>query len=351
MIQKSLFGKLNDGKEIFIYSLRNKSGTQVKIIDYGAIVTNLFVKDKNGKVADIVMGYDSLQGYINDNSYLGAIAGRYGNRIAKGKFKIGEKEYQLSINDGKNHLHGGSIGFNKVFWDVRTIERTESDTVELIYVSRDGEEGYPGTLKLKVIYSLNDEDAFIINYEGETDKTTILNPTHHSYFNLTGDFRKSILNHQLQIDADNFISVDKEVIPFGEINKVENTPMDFRISTQIALRINDDYEQLKYGRGYNHNWVLNNYDLKTKKVAALYEPDTGRFLEVLTDQPGLQFYSGNYLDGTIKGKGGIKYQYRTGLCLETQHFPDSPNNPSFPSVILTPGEIYRQTTIYKFSFK
>ncbi len=348
MLKKSLFGKLKSGEEVFQFMLNNKSGTQINIINYGAIVKNIFIKNKNGKFEDIVLGYDSLEGYVNDRAYFGAIVGRYGNRIAKGKFHINGKLYQLNTNDGENHLHGGNKGFNKVIWKAQ--EYNES-SIRLFYQSPEGEEGYPGTLKLEAEYSLTEDDELIINYTGETDKATILNPTHHSYFNLSGDFQKDILDHEIKINADNFTPVKQDAIPIGEITSVIDTPFDFRVLKKIGQNINDDNEQLKYGRGYDHNFVLNNYDHSTRKAAEIYEQTSGRFLQVFTDQPGLQFYTGNFLDGTIEGKNGISFKHRTGLCFEAQHYPDSPNNPSFPSVILNPGDIYKQETIYKFSIR
>lgn len=351
MIDKAFFGKPGAGGDAFLYSLKNDSGAQLNITNYGAIVTNLFIADKHGKFADVVLGYDSLPEYMSDKAYLGAIVGRYGNRIARGKFQLAGKEYQLPVNDGENHLHGGPRGFSNVLWEAEPVTSRAGPSLKLTYVSPDGEGGYPGTVTLTVVYTLSAENELVINYQGITDQPTILNPTHHSYFNLSGDFTKTILEHELQIDADRFTPVDQNQITSGEFADVEGTPMDFRTARPIGLHINDDDEQLKYGRGYDHNWVLNHYDGRIRKAASLYDPQTGRCMEVLTDQPGLQFYSGNFLDGSIIGKKGVAYHKRTGLCLETQHFPDSPNKPQFPSVILKPGETYRQTTIYKFSIR
>ena len=350
MIEKTLFGNLSDGREVFLFSLKNEAGTEIQIINYGAIVKNLFVKNKKGKFEDVVLGYDSLNDYVNDNSFFGAIVGRYGNRIGNGKFSLDGKEYNLVINNGKNHLHGGKNGFFKVVWQAEPFVNEPGASLKLTYISKDGEEGYPGTVSITVIYTLTEENDLVINYEGKTDKPTILNPTHHSYFNLTGDFSKTILDHELQINADKFTLVDKECIPTGEIVEVKNTPMDFTFPHTIGLNINKNFEPLKDASGYDCNFVLNNYDLTVKKVASVYDSLSGRFLEVFTDQPGLQFYSGNFLEG-VKGKNGITYKSRTGLCLEAQHFPDSPNKPEFPSTVLRPGEIYKQTTIYKFSIK
>lgn len=351
MIEKSLYGKLPDGREVYQFALKNNSGMQVNIINYGAIVRSIIVPDRNGKFEDVTLGYDSLSGYINDNSYQGAIVGRYGNRIGKGKFKLDDNEYQLTINDGENHLHGGKQGFHKVLWDAKVVSDTGEPSLSLTYVSPDGEEGYPGNVTLTVTYTLTNNNELRIDYKGTTDQPTILNPTHHSYFNLTGNPTNTILDHQLTIEAETFTPVDKGLITTGEKKLVDKTPMDFRTPFAIGARINDKFEQLAFGKGYDHNWVLRNYDGKVSKAVELYEPVSGRLMTVLTDQPGMQFYSGNFLDGSIKGKNGINYQYRTGLCLEAQCFPDSPNKPEFPSVTLRPGQEYKQTTIYKFSTK
>jgi aldose 1-epimerase len=351
MIEKTLFGKLDDGREVYLYTLKNNSGGQVQIINYGARVVSLAMPDRNGNFADIVTGYDSLGAYVRDNSYFGAIVGRYGNRIAKGKFELDGKEYQLTINDGRNSLHGGKIGFFKAFWNAEPVESKEGPSLKLSLVSPDGDEGYPGTVTATVTYTLTNNDELKIDYTGTTDKSTIFNPTHHSYFNLSGNFNNTILSEELSIDADSTTPVNNELIPTGKIAPVENTPMDFRKPTPIGLHINDDNQQIKFGRGYDHNWVLNNYKKGVvRKVATLYDSASGRFMEVLTDQPGLQFYSGNFLNG-VHGKNGAVYKYRTALCLEAQHYPDSPNEKNFPSVVLRPGEVYKQTTIYKFSTK
>jgi aldose 1-epimerase len=345
-MQIKIFGKLSDGREVHQYTLTNRTGAVLQIIDYGATVTSLRVPDRNGKIQDVVLGYDTVQGYVDGTAYFGSIVGRYGNRIGKGRFQLEGKEYQLTVNDGENHLHGGKIGFNKVLWEAQIL----NDTALLLkYVSKDNEEGYPGNVTLKVTYTWFDKNELHINYEGTTDKPTILNPTHHSYFNLTGSFAQTILGHQLLIEADSITPVDKGLIPTGQLMSVANTPMDFRASTAIGARISDPDEQMSYGHGYDHNWVLRNYSGQVRKAAELYEPTGGRLMTVFTDQLGLQFYSGNFLDGTAKGKDGIAYQYRTGLCLEAQAFPDTPNKPQFPPVTLKPEKVYRQFTIYKFS--
>ena len=351
MLDKTLFGKLPGGRDVFLYSLKNKSGTQINIINYGAIITNIILKDKKGRLSDVVLGYDSLEGYLNDKSFLGAIVGRYGNRIKNGKFWLNGTTYQLACNNGNNHLHGGMVGFSKVLWTAEPIVNKSGSLLKLTYVSPDGEEGYPGTVTLTVFYSLTEDNGLLINFQGITDKPTILNPTQHSYFNLSGDFTKSILEHELRIESNKFTPTDEEQITTGDIIEVAGTPMDFRKLTTIGRNINANYQQLKYGNGYDHNWILKNHNSTIRKAASVFEPGMGRLLEVYTDQPGLQFYSGNSLNGSIKGKNGISYEPRTGFCLETQHYPDSPNKPSFPSPILKPGETYRHNTIYKFSTK
>ncbi len=351
MIEKKFFGKLSDGSEVFEYTLTNANGMKARIINYGAIVVSLEVRDKNGNLGDVILGYDNLDEYVSDKTFQGAIVGRYGNRISKGKFTLDGKEYQVTLNDGENHLHGGAKGFYKVLWLAEPLESSTDQALKLTYKSHDGEEGYPGNVTIEVVYTITKDNELKIEYTGVTDKITILNPTHHSYFNLTGDFNYTILDHELVINADKTTEIGSGLIPTGKLGEVANTPMDFRKSTKIGASINEDDAQLKLGLGYDHNWVLNNYDKHVKKVVELYEPQSGRLMEILTDQPGMQFYSGNFLDGSIKGKKGINYQYRTGLCLEAQLFPDSPNKPNFPSATLKPGETYKQTTIYKFSTK
>lgn len=348
-MDRTTFGMLPDGREVFQYTLANRSGVTAQIINYGATVTSLLVPDRNGEIQDIALGYDTLQEYIDGTAYFGAIVGRYGNRIGKGRFQLDGQLYQLTINDGENHLHGGAVGFNKVLWDASVLSDSEEPSLQLQYVSPDGEEGYPGTVTLKVIYTLTGKNELRIDYEGTTDQTTILNPTHHSYFNLSGSFANKILDHLLTIEADGYTPVDEGLIPTGEIAAVENTPMDFRTAKEIGTHIEVQDEQLEYGKGYDHNWVLRESAGQIRKIAELYEPVSGRLMTMFSDQPGLQFYSGNFLDGTAKGKDGITYQHRTGLCLEAQAFPDTPNKPQFPPVTLKPGKVYRQTTIHQFS--
>jgi aldose 1-epimerase len=351
MINKSEYGKMPDGKVIYAFDAVNANGAKMQVISYGAIVTKLIMPDKEGKFADVVLGYDNLEGYVRMSPYFGAIVGRYGNRIGKGKFTLDGTDYQLDINDGENHLHGGSKGFDKVVWTGEIVERKEGPAVKMTYVSPDGEMGYPGDVTLSVVIILSNNNELIFEYSGTTDKPTILNPTHHGYFNLTGNPENTILDHYLMINAHKFTPVDAGLITTGELEDVEGTPFDFTTATKIGERINEDNQQLKYGKGYDHNWVIDDYNDSVKTAATLYDETSGRFMEVLTDEPGIQFYSGNFLDGTITGKNGIVYKRRTGLCLEAQHYPDSPNKENFPSVTLRPGETYSQKTIYRFSTK
>jgi aldose 1-epimerase len=348
-IEVKPFGEV-DGQPVQLYTLTNAKGMKVQITNYGAIVTSLTAPDKNGKMGDIVMGYDNLQDYVKNSPYFGAIVGRYGNRIGKGKFTIDGKEYSVTVNDGVNSLHGGKKGFDKVVWQSEKVEKPDGVGVKLTYVSKDGEEGYPGNLKATVTYLLTNNDELRIDYEATTDKPTPVNLTHHGYWNLNG-FQRDILGEELMINADKYTPVDSGLIPTGKLASVEGTPFDFRKLTPIGARINDDNEQLKFGKGYDHNWVLNKKDEEMSVAAELYDPMTGRVMTVLTTEPGIQFYSGNFLDGTITGKGGVVYKHRYALCLETQHYPDSPNKPNFPSTILRPGEDYRTQTVYKFSVR
>jgi aldose 1-epimerase len=350
MITKTVYGTLPDAREAHLFVLKNATGASVSITNYGATVTSLRVPNRTGTLEDVVLGYDSLQKYIDGKSYFGGIVGRYGNRIAKGRFPLDGKTIHLTINDGENQLHGGVFGFNKKLWDVSAVRDTGEASITLTYVSPDGEEGFPGTVTLAVTYTWTESNGLRVEYAGTTDKRTVLNPTNHAYFNLSGSFTNPILDHELFLDADAFTPVNDKLIPTGTLAKVENTPMDYRTPKAIGNGIDDKDEQLAYGKGYDHNWVLRGFDRSVRKVAELYDPKSGRSMTILTDQPGIQFYSGNFLNGTEKGKR-TAFQFRTGLCLETQCFPDSPNNPSFPSVVLNPGEKYRQTTIYQFSVR
>lgn len=326
-------------------TITNKNGMMATITPYGGKIISLMVPDKNGKLSDVVLGYDAAEQYPAGNPYFGALIGRYGNRIAKGKFTLDGKEYQLNTNNGANALHGGPGGFHNVYWKLETLTDNSS---ELYYLSKDGEEGYPGNVKVKVTYSITDDNELVIDYEATTDKATVLNLTQHTYFNLAGEGQGNILDHSLYINADRFTPVDEELIPTGELKEVKDTPFDFTKATKIGDRINDDHLQIKNGKGYDHNWVLNRKGDELLLAAILSESISGRVMEVWTTQPGIQFYSGNFLNGSDIGKGGKKYEHRSALCLETQHFPDSPNQPSFPSTMLKPGEVYKQQTIYKF---
>jgi aldose 1-epimerase len=341
------FGEMPDGKPVTLYTLTNRNGVEMTVMNYGGIIVSLKVPDKNGKLDDIVLGYDSLAGYIRSNPYFGSLIGRYGNRIAKGKFSLDGVTYTLAVNNIGNHLHGGLKGFDKVYWDIVPVD---SSSLRLTYISPDGEEGYPGKLTAEVTYTLTDDNELKIDYKATTDKKTVVNLTQHTYFNLTGDPAQTILDHELVIDSDSLLPVDKTLIPTGKLQPVANTPFDFTSRTAIGKRINDNDPQLQIGNGYDHCWVLKKGDGKTlRKVAELFEPKSGRSLEVHTTEPGIQFYSGNFLDGTLTGKNGVVYQQRSGLCLETQHYPDSPNQPSFPSVVLNPGEEYHTQTVYRFN--
>ncbi len=351
MVQKSLYGKMKDGKEVYEYTLQNKRGAEIKIITYGARVVSITMPDRNGKYADIVLGYGNLQSYVKSTDYFGSIVGRYANRIGKAEITLHGKTYKLSANENGNELHGGKMGFSEVVWNAKPIETKAGPALELTLVSPDGDQGYPGKMTVHVTYTLTNNNELKVQYEATTNKETVINLSHHSYFNLSGDPHNTILNELLKINANEFTPIDKESIPTGKIEKVAGTPLDFRKPTAIGARINDNFEQLKLAHGYDFNYVLNNYNGKVREVADVYDPSSGRYMQVFTDQPGIQFYSGNYLNGTQIGKGGIAYQQHAGLCLEAQHYPDSPHNPKWPSVILKPGQVYHQTTIYKFSTK
>lgn len=349
-MKKDAFGKTADGKQVDLYTFTNANGVEVRIMTYGGIVVSIKTPDKDGQFADISLGFDSLDGYLGKHPYFGALVGRYGNRIAKGKFTLDGKEYTLAVNNDVNALHGGLKGFDKQVWDAKEITVKGLPALELTYLSKDGEEGYPGNLKCKVIYSLSNDNELKIEYFAETDKATPLNLTNHAYFNLAGEGNGTILDHVLMLKADKCTPVDKTLIPTGELRPVKGTPLDFTTPTRIGDRIDaTDDEQIQFGGGYDHNFVLNNQSGKLELGGRVTEPTTGRVMEFFTTQPGVQFYTGNFLDGTVIGKGGKAYQKRFGFCLETQHYPDSPNHPEFPSCILKPGEKYHQVTVYKFS--
>jgi aldose 1-epimerase len=350
-ITKAPYGSV-DGKQVSLYTLTNKNGLVTKITNYGGIITELWLPDKEGKLADCVLGYDNVDEYVKNNPYFGALIGRYGNRIGKGVFTLDGKEYTLAQNNNGNHLHGGIKGFDKVVWDAKEVKSKDGAGLELKYLSKDGEEGYPGNLKVKVVYMLTDTNELTVSYEATTDKPTVVNLTQHNYYNLAGAGSGTILEHQLMLNANRFTPTDNGLIPTGNILPVEGTPMDFRKPTAIGARINTDYEPLKFGGGYDHNWILIKKKPSELSLAAdVYEPNSGREMEIWTDQPAIQFYSGNFLDGKNIGKGGTPYQHRTGFCLETQHYPDSPNKPKFPSTILKPGEVYKTKTVHIFKTK
>jgi aldose 1-epimerase len=351
-IKKEMFGKLPDGAEVELYMLTNKSDMRAAITNYGGIVVSLWVPDRQGQLADVVLGFDTLDEYRRCRSYFGVLIGRYGNRIAQGKFTLHGKEYTLAQNDHGQHLHGGIRGFDKVLWKVVATSDGEEPSVTLQYLSKDGEEGYPGNLLVTVTYTLTDANGLKIDYLAKTDQTTVVNLTNHSYVNLAGAGSGDILGHQLTINADRFTPVATGLIPTGELRPVAGTPFDFRQPNPIGARIDGNDEQLKLGRGYDHNWVLNKKNGKDLTLAAqVVDPTSGRVMEVLSTEPGIQFYSGNFLDGRETGKGGKSYKHRYAFCLELQHFPDSPNRPEFPSTVLHPGEEYHATTIYQFSTK
>jgi aldose 1-epimerase len=341
------FGKTEEGQTVEKYTLRNAGGVEVDVMTWGATVTRISVPDRQGKMADITLGFDTIDPYLKPHPFFGSIVGRYGNRIAKGRFTLNGVEYKLAINNEPNHLHGGTRGFDRRLWKGQATTVDGNPAVKLTYVSPDGEEGYPGTLTATVTYSLTPKNALRIEYHATTDKDTVVNLTNHAYFNLAGHGTGDILGHVLMIDADRFTPVDKGLIPTGELRPVDGTPFDFRKPTAIGARINAEDEQIRFGGGYDHNWVLNGEMGKMQRVVRLTEPTSGRALEVFTTEPGIQFYSGNFLKD-VKGKEGKVYKYRGGLCLETQHFPDSPNKPSFPSTTLKPGQVYRTTTEYVF---
>src|SRR5688572_839244 len=347
------FGQTTEGQQADIFTLTNANAVEVKVISFGGIVVSLRAPDREGRLDDVVLGYDSLDGYLRNNSpYFGAIIGRYANRIARGRFVLDGKEYALATNNRPNHLHGGVRGFDKVVWEGKEFKRPDEAGVVFTYTSRDGEEGYPGTLTARVTYTLNDRNEFAVDYHATADKPTHVNLTHHSYFNLAGDGVCDILDHELMINADRFTPIDTTSIPTGVLAPVEGTAFDFRTATKIGARIEGNEEQLRNGRGYDHNFVLKR-DAGAGLVLAAraVEPKSGRVLEVFTTEPGIQFYSGNFLDGSIRGKSGHVYSQRCGFCLESQHYPDSPNRKEFPSTILRPGEQYESRTVFAFRTK
>ena len=347
-VTKASFGKTADGENVDLYTLRNTKGVEAKITNLGGIVVSLKVPDKNGKFDDVVLGFNDLDSYLKPGPYFGALIGRYGNRIAKGRFTLNGVEYKLAVNNGENHLHGGIKGFDKVIWTGRESKTKAGPAVILTYLSKDGEEGYPGNLNVTVVYTLTNNNELKIEYSATSDKDTVTNLTHHSYFNLAGEGNGDILNHLVTIKATRFLPTDAGSIPTGELRNVSGTPFDFLKATGIGARINQDEEQLKLGNGYDHTWIINGRPGTLRLAAEAYESTSGRRMQVWTTEPGMQFYTGNFLDGTLTGKAGKIYQRRYGFCFETQHYPDSPNHPAFPTTTLKKGATYRSTTIYRF---
>lgn len=345
------YGKMPDGTEVKQYTLTNSQGMTMKVINMGGIITHLTAPDKTGTFEDVVLGYDSIQGYIDKSNFFGALVGRYGNRIGKAKFTLDEKTYQLAANNGVNNLHGGPGGFDTRFWNIEEHKIDSGTAIKLTYLSKDMEAGFPGNLQCEVIYHLTDKNELKIDYKATTDKKTVVNLTQHSYFNLSGDTKHNILQHELMLNADKFVPVDETLIPKGPLQDVSGTSFDFKTPTVIGSRIDKDDEQLKFGRGYDHCWVLNGPADSLKLVGTVYDPSNGRVMSVHTTEPGVQFYSGNFLDGSVTGKYKTVYEQRYGLCLETEHFPDSPNRKEYPSVVLNPGEVYTTQTVYAFSVK
>jgi aldose 1-epimerase len=343
-VTRAPFGKTADGTAVDVLTLKNANGVEVQAITYGGIITSLKTPDRRGAIGDIVLGFDSIDGYLKGHPYFGAIIGRYGNRIAGGRFTIDNQVYKLATNNGPNHLHGGDRGFDKHVWQATSLKGRNA--VMFSRTSPDGEEGYPGALTVEVTYVLTDSNELIVEYLAKTDKPTHVNLTQHSYFNLAGS--GDILGHELTIDADRYTPVSAALIPTGELAPVDGTPFDFRKPAAIGARINDAHPQIVNGKGYDHNWVLNGAAGQMRIVARVFEPKSGRTLEVSTSEPGMQFYAGNFLDGSITGKGGQAYTQRSGFCLETQHYPDTPNQPDFPATLLKPGQEYRTATVFKF---
>ncbi|TRX39402.1 aldose epimerase family protein [Flavobacterium restrictum] len=350
-IAKTPYGKTAKGEQVDRFTLKNHHGMEVNILTYGGIIASLKVPNKAGVSEEVVIGFNSLEQYTKANPYFGALIGRYGNRIAKGKFTLDGKEYSLAINNAPNALHGGPEGFHRVIWTAEEAKGGNAASLKLKYVSKDMEEGYPGNLTVFVTYTLNKNNTLDVQYEATTDKKTVVNLTQHSYFNLSADFTKPILDHEVTIDADKLIPVDATLIPTGQLTDVTNTPFDFRKAKKVGTAIEANDDQLKKGLGYDHCWVLNNQGKGDRFAASAYDAGSGRLLEVYTDQPGIQFYTGNFLDGTLPMRTGGTYAHRTGFCLETQHYPDSPNQKAFPTTVLNPGENYKTKTTFKFSVK
>ncbi|HEX9187111.1 MAG TPA: aldose epimerase family protein [Vicinamibacteria bacterium] len=348
-IERQPFGKTPAGEAVELFTFTRGSAPTVSVTNLGGHVVSILAPDRAGRIADVTLGYKDFAGYLGDTSYLGSLVGRYANRIAKGRFELDGKAYTLATNNGPNALHGGPTGFAKRVWSAKVVAGKDGDALELVYVSKDGEEGYPGTLTAKVVYSLRADGSLAIDYEATTDAPTIVNLTNHAYFNLAGEGEGTILGHEMQIEADATTPVDATLIPTGEVRPVAGTPFDFRKPVAIGARIDVADEQLRFGGGYDHNFVLRGKAGELRPAARVVEPASGRVLEMLTTEPGVQFYSGNFLDGSVVGESGRPYVKRAGFCLEAQHFPDSPNQKAFPPVVLRPGQVYRQTTVYRFS--
>lgn len=350
-ITKEAFGYTDGEEPVYLYTLKNAKGCEARITDYGGIIVSLTVPDRAGRPGDVVLGFSTLDEYLKGHPYFGAIIGRYGNRIAKGRFTLDGAAYALAANNDENHLHGGLKGFDKVVWQAEIIEGKDGQALALSYLSKDGEEGYPGNLSVKVVYTLTKDSELRIDYEATTDKPTVVNLTNHSYFNLAGEGSGDILGHEMLLTADRFLPVDAGLIPTGDLRPVAGTPFNFTRPVAIGARIDHDDEQLRLGGGYDHCFVLNHQGDSVALAARVHEPTTGRVMEVYTDQPGVQLYTGNFLDGSNVGKGGLAYGHRSGFCLETQHFPDSPNKAHFPSTVLRPGQTYLSHTSYRFSIR
>ena len=347
-VTKESFGKTAEGENVDLYTLTNVHGVEAKITNYGGIVVSMKVPDRSGIMDDVMLGFNDLDSYLKGHPYFGAIIGRYGNRIAKGRFTLNGVEYKLAVNNGENHLHGGIKAFDKVVWTGRERKTKAGPAVVLTYLSKDGEEGYPGNLSVTVVYTLTNNNELKMDYSATTDKDTVVNLTNHAYFNLAGEGNGDILTHRVMINGTRFVPTDAGSIPTGELRRVTGTPFDFLKLTAIGARINNDEEQLKLGNGYDHTWVIRGRPGTMRLAAQAYEPTTGRWLEVFTTEPGMQFYTGNFLDGTLTGKAGKLYPRRSGFCFETQHYPDSPNHPAFPTTTLKKGATYKSTTIYRF---
>ncbi len=342
-VDKETYGELPDGRQVDLYTLTNANGLRVRLMNYGAITVSVEVPDRAGKLTDVTLGFDEFESWLSNKPHFGSTVGRYANRIARGQFTLDGQTYTLARNNGENHLHGGIKGFDKVFWEAKPVQTRDAVGVKFTYLSKDGEEGYPGNLNVTALYSLTNDNEFKAEFSATTDKPTVVNLAHHSYWNLAGAAGGDILGHELMLNAHRYTPVDAGLIPTGELKSVTDTPMDFTKPTAIGARI------AQVEGGYDHNFVLRNQTGRVALAARVFEPKTGRVMEIHTDQPGIQFYSGNFLDGTITGKGGVVYQKHHGLCLETQHYPDSPNKPHFPSVVLRPGEKYKHVMIHKFS--